>query len=294
MRGFAWIIFTLSVMLAGCAHELARGATSADNGTLRVMTYNIRLDLASDGADAWPNRRGLVFDLIRHEAPAVMGMQEVLIGQKSDLEMALPAYAFAGVGRDDGAEKGEFSPVAWRRDRFQSLGSGTFWLSPTPDVPGKGWDASYPRIATWVLLRNVDNGRRVRVLNTHFDHVGVVAREMSGKLIAKWAKSRVADGERVILMGDFNSTPDMPAIVTLANETKSSLRDAREISRTRPYGPSGTFNGFQIDRDDPAPIDHIFVSNGFAVASVATVTQHWGGRLPSDHYPVVVDLETLD
>ena len=94
---------------------------------LDVMTYNIRLDLASDGPNAWSERRTLVRDLIRYEAPAILAMQEVLLPQKRYLEKTLPAYSFIGVGRDDGEEAGEFSPLAWRRDMFEMTDSGTFW-----------------------------------------------------------------------------------------------------------------------------------------------------------------------
>ena len=115
--------------------------------------------------------------------------QEVLLHQKSDLEAALPDYAFVGVARDDGAEKGEFSPLAFRRDRFALIESGTFWLSPTPSQPGKAWDAAYPRVATWAVLRDA-SGARVAVLNTHFDHAGFQARANSAAMIADWAKER--------------------------------------------------------------------------------------------------------
>ncbi|MCT2559597.1 endonuclease/exonuclease/phosphatase family protein [Tsuneonella sp. YG55] len=292
MRIRAWIGLALGLVLAGCAHQFAGERSGAEE--LRAMTYNIRLDLASDGANAWSGRRELVFALLGREQPDVMGLQEVLLHQKADLEAALPGYAFAGVGRDDGAEGGEFSPVAWRRARFEALETGTFWLSPAPAVPGKGWDAAFPRIASWALLRDRSTGMTFRILNTHLDHVGTEARARSGAMLAEWAARHVAAGERVIVLGDFNSTPDMPAILTLADPARGALRNTRAISATPPYGPAGTFNAFRIDRDDPAPIDHIFVSGGFAVLRHATITQHWGGRLPSDHYPVIADLKVLD
>lgn len=125
------------------------------------MTFNIRLDLASDGPNAWPHRKQMVADIIRHEAPALIGMQEVLLHQKSDLQAAMPGYVFIGVARDDGAEKGEFSPLAFRGDRFELLGSGTFWLSSTPAQPGKAWDAAFPRIATWAVLSERKAGGRL-------------------------------------------------------------------------------------------------------------------------------------
>lgn len=290
MRALLTLIgLAAAALLSGCAHMSQQvGVTSIP---VRAMTYNIRLDLESDGANAWANRKDMVAQLVQHETPDVLGMQEVLLSQKRDLETALHGYAFAGVGRDDGAETGEFSPVGWRRDRFDLLETGTFWLSPTPSRPGKAWDADFPRIATWTLLRDRSSGLRLYVLNTHFDHVGSVARERSAGLIADWSAERMRKGAHVIVMGDFNAVPGSPPITLLADHASSGLHETSTTSRSGHYGPPGTFNGFQIDAAPAEAIDHIFVSEGIEVLRHATVTQHWEGRLPSDHYPVVADLE---
>lgn len=278
---------TLTIFLAACVH--VPSANSASEQRLRAMTFNIRLDLASDGANAWPNRADLVAALIRHEEPDLLGTQEVLLHQKRDLEQALPMYRFAGVGRDDGGDKGEFSPIAWRNDRFEMLETGTFWLSPTPSEPGKGWDAAYPRVASWAKLRDRHSKAHIVVLNTHFDHVGETARLRSAEMIAAWAKPLVASGASVLVMGDFNAAPDTQPMTLLGNTPLSGLRDARTASLEPPYGPPGTFNAFRIESNAAAPIDHIFASPDFRVLRYEVVTQHWGGRLPSDHYPVIVD-----
>lgn len=278
-----------ALLMGACAH-IADGPGERTT-PIRAMTFNIRLDLAADEDNAWPNRKAIVADLIRYEAPAILGLQEVLLHQKADLEAALPAYAFAGVGRDDGADKGEFSPLAWRRDRFGLLESGTFWLSPTPSQPGKAWDAAYPRIATWALLEERGTGVHIAVLNTHFDHVGTEARANSAAIIANWARDHVAKGMPVIVLGDLNAGPASPPLAVLTDHSRSGLRLARTASMTPPYGPPGTFNAFKIDSDAAEPIDHVLVSDGFDVRRFATITQHWGGRLPSDHYAVVADLE---
>lgn len=279
----------LSALVASCAH--VTGGRGEAEPRIRAMTYNIRLDIASDGANAWPKRAALVAALVRHEAPDVLGMQEVLKHQKAYLETALPAYGFAGVARDDGLEQGEYSPLAWRKDRFELLGSGTFWLSPTPSKPSKGWDAAYPRIATWATLRDRRSGKRLVALNTHFDHVGEVARVQSATIIADWAKRHRKSGEKIIVLGDFNATPDSAAMTLLGDTAQTGLRDTRTVTSGEPYGPAGTFNGFRIDSDAAAPIDHVLVSSDFSVLGYKVVTQHWGGRLPSDHYPVIADLE---
>lgn len=275
-------IVLLSLSIVSCAHVSAVPRIVQT----RVMTYNIRLDLASDEGNAWPNRRHLVLSLISREAPDILGLQEVLLSQKKDLERALGDYTLVGSARDDGREAGEFSPVAFLHHRYDVLDSGTFWLSPTPSVPGKGWDAANPRVATWVALRDRQSGHRLRILNTHFDHVGQVARRQSAKMVVDWVRDGARAGLPTVVLGDFNATPQSDPYQVLT----SGLADARLLSRTPPYGPPGTFNGFRIDSEDDAPIDHIFVSRGWQVNAYAVLTQHWGGRLPSDHYPVLVTL----
>ncbi|MBM0170551.1 endonuclease/exonuclease/phosphatase family protein [Altererythrobacter sp. C41] len=275
-----------TVLLAACAHVPAQ---SADSAPIRAMTFNIRLDVASDGENAWPHRKEMVEAVIKHENPDLLGMQEVLLHQKQYLEAELTDYTFVGVGRDDGAEAGEFSPLGWRNDRFAVVDSGTFWLSPTPEVAGsKGWDAALPRIATWAVLRDRSSGETIRVLNTHFDHVGTAARANAALMIAEW----VADGGApAIVMGDFNVKPDSEPYQVLADTAQSGLSDTRTISALPPYGPPGTFTGFDIMAAAEAPIDHIFATGDFSVNRYAVVTQHWEGRLPSDHYPVVADIK---
>ena len=283
---------TGSLLLGGC---VSSGASIGANGgpaagaRLVAMTYNIRLDIASDGDDAWPNRKDLVAALIAHEQPDVLGLQEVLLHQRDELARALPDYRFIGAARDDGREAGEFSPLAIRASRFAVLDHGTFWLSPTPEVPGKAWDAAYPRIATWALLRDRASGQQLRVLNTHFDHVGAEARANSARLIAAWLGTGPQADLPAIVLGDFNADPQSEPLRILAGSA-GPLREARRISASPPYGPPGTFTGFRIDSAAAQPIDHVLVSPGIGVESYAVVTQHWGGRLPSDHYPVAVRL----
>lgn len=255
-----------------------------------AMTYNIRLDIASDGDNAWVHRRKALTSLVAYYAPDLVGMQEVLLGQKRDIEADLPGYAFVGVGRDDGKDKGEFSPLGYRRDRFALVASGTFWLSPTPDVPGKGWDAAYPRVASWARLTDKAAKRSLLVVNTHMDHVGLTARLEGAKLIRSWIAGHRKAGDTVVLMGDFNSPTGSPAYVAITEAGASALRDTLTISRTPHFGPPGTFTAFKVEQVEPAPIDHIFVSEGVTVLRHATLTQQTGGKLPSDHYPVLADL----
>ena len=258
---------------------------------LRVMTYNIRLDLESDGINRWSNRREQFIGQVRLMQPAILGLQEVVPGQKADLERALPRYQFLGVARDDGREKGEYSNLAIDRDIFRVQASGTFWLSPTPKVPSKGWDAAYPRIATWAKLVRRSDGHRFLALNTHFDHVGQTARFESARQIVRWIGANRSPGETVLATGDLNAEPGTPPLVELTG-ARLGLRDAKAVSKMPPVGPEGTFNNWVLVPPETRRIDYVLADPAVEVERYAVLAWHGeGGRPASDHFAVVADLK---
>jgi len=250
---------------------------------LNVATYNLRFDTAADGVDAWPQRRDAVRALVRYHEIDVLGTQEGLIHQIEDLA-AMPGFTRVGVGRDDGQRGGEHSAILFRSDRFELLDHGDFWLSETPDRPGKGWDARCcNRIASWARLRDRASGQAFFVFSVHFDHEGVVARRESAHLMLR--KMREIAGDRPVLcLGDFNATPDSEPIRLMA----AAMRDAYQVSATPPYGPVGTFNGFRIDAPLADRIDYVFLGPRWRVLRYAALTDSYRGHFPSDHLPVVV------
>lgn len=277
--------FLIALLVGLCLTPLSRLAHAGE--PWRLATYNLRLNLASDGPNAWPARRAHVLALIRYHGWDVFGTQEGLPDQIADLE-TLPGFERVGVGRDDGAGRGEHAALFIRRTRFEVLRQGTFWLSETPDKPSKGWDGRCcHRIATWVALRDrlAPEAPPFYVFNTHFDHEGVVARRESSRLLLA-RRQQIAGDAVSLVIGDFNSAPGSEPIRLLTRE----LLDARETSLTPPYGPEGTFNDFRIDAPLPAEqrIDHVFHSRGVEVLSWAALTDSRQGRYPSDHLPVQV------
>lgn len=262
---------------------LSAGARAQQEATLTLATWNVRLDVAVDGANAWPHRKEMVRDLIRYHGFDVFATQEALPHQV-DYLAGMQEYAHVGAGRDDGKRAGEHAAIFFRRARFELLRSGDFWLSETPGRPSKGWDAKCcNRIVSWAELRDKVSGVRFVFFSAHFDHEGMVARRESAKLVL--AKVREIAGDLpVVVAGDFNSTPDTEQIATM----RSALRDAWQVSTMPPYGPAGTFNGFRIDHPLDSRIDYLFVSPHVAVLSYAALTDSRHGRFPSDHLPVVV------
>jgi endonuclease/exonuclease/phosphatase family metal-dependent hydrolase len=256
--------------------------------TIRVMSFNIRYATESDGVNAWSKRKETVAGLISYHAPQILGMQEVTPAQLEFLAANLPQYGWVGVGREDGAQKGEYAPVFYRTDQFEQLLFETYWLSEQPEVPGSmGWDAAYSRIVTRVDLRERGSGEVFSVLNTHFDHRGETARLESARLVRKIIAS-VPPENRVILMGDFNLTPDAPGYAVITGDGK--LRDARLNSRSLPYGPEFTFTAFG-HTEERNRIDYIFVPEYWQIIRFSTIADNWDGFYPSDHFPVVADIQ---
>lgn len=258
--------------------------TAQESATVNIASYNIRYNNSGDGVNAWPNRKENVNALIRYHEFDIFGIQEGLIGQVKDIA-GLQEFSYYGKGRDDGKEGGEHSVIFYKKDRFRLLEAGDFWLSETPDKPGKGWDATCcNRICSWVKLKDNTTGKDFYFFNVHFDHQGVQARKESGKLMVKKIKEIAKGNLPVICTGDFNSTPDTEQI----KEMQTLLKDSYQVTEQPPYGPEGTFNAFKFDAPMKHRIDYIFVSPGIRVLKYGTLTDARDQLYPSDHQPVVI------
>lgn len=285
--GRPMIVTRLLSLLAAAILLAAAPAAAAGDPGFRVMTYNIRVDVPTDNP-TWTERRPHMAGQIAFLDPDILGVQEAHSAMVAWLAERLPAYDRYGLGRDDGGPVGETTTLFWRRDRYERISAGTFWCSPTPDRPSKGWDAAYPRTVTRVVLRDRRDGGLLDVRNTHFDHVGEEARAQCAELVSRLTPAEVGgETARVVLMGDFNTGPGTPPYQRII---ASGLRDARTISPVD-FGPAGTFNAFDIASDnDGVAIDHIFVGPGLHVERTGVLTDSVGGRVISDHFPVVADL----
>ena len=258
---------------------------------LNVMTFNIRLNIKSDSLNAWPYRKDNAASQVKFHHVHILGVQEALHDQMMDLSQSLHRYKYTGVGRDDGKTKGEYSAIFYDTARLKLIQSSTFWLSLTPEVPGsKSWDAAITRIVTWAKFRDIASKRTWFVFNTHFDHMGKEARKESAKLLKQRVKD-IAGAESVIIMGDFNSKPsDDPIKILVEAGDPDRFIDTKAISVTPHYGPQGTFNAFTSKETDNEPIDFIFIKGKWKVLQHATISQTWGGRFSSDHFPVFAKL----
>lgn len=254
---------------------------------LKVMTYNIRLDVASDGENDWNHRKDYFASQIQFYEPDIFGVQEATPNQVIDIVTSLLQYDNVGIGRE-GIGKGESSAIFYKKDRFRVKESNTFWLSETPNEISIGWDAACNRICTYALLKDLKTKQLFWVFNTHLDHIGKDARTKGIQLILSRMQELNSKKYPVIFMGDFNSEPDEDRIIAL----KKVMDDSREISVEKPFGPSGTFNSFKHNESVTKLIDYIFISknNSLKVQKYAVLSDSKNLRYPSDHLPVYVEI----
>ena len=254
---------------------------------MKVITYNIRYNNPSDKENSWPNRRDDVLKLLKGHKADIFDVQEALYDQVMDLKDGMKGFDYVGVGRDDGNINGEFSAIFYNSNRYVLLENGTFWLSKTPKIPSKSWDAALNRICTWARLRELETHETFYVFNTHFDHQGVTARKKSALLILKKIGEIVQRKEPVILTGDFNLTSEEKPLVLI----RQKLKDSRQVSLNAPKGPAGTFNGFDFQSKLESRIDYLFINKYIEVINYAVLTDSREGRYPSDHLPVLIEVQ---
>jgi endonuclease/exonuclease/phosphatase family metal-dependent hydrolase len=259
-------------------------ATYTDAQELKMMTYNIRFANEADLPHTWSARNPLVVNQILEFDADIIGFQEALHQQVLDLEKSLPGYKRIGVGRDDGKKAGEYSPLFFKADRFQLSESGTYWLSDTPEQISVGWDAALPRIATWATLTDRTTQNQLLVINTHFDHIGKIARLNSIKLLVNFIEDKRASHKHLILMGDLNTGPNDEPYHWLMEQ--NLLSDPFYDAEHR-IGPVGTFNAFNYEHQSER-IDYIFLDPSFKVQQYKVLMESYNGILPSDHWPVMV------
>jgi endonuclease/exonuclease/phosphatase family metal-dependent hydrolase len=252
------------------------------------MTYNIRLDTKADGINEWGNRIEKVSQLIIENNPDLLGVQEALHNQMMDLKSNLEEYEFVGVGRDDGKEKGEYSAIFYKKDKFEVIEQKTFWLSETPAMPGsKSWDAAITRVVTYAVLKDKSTGKSFAYFNTHFDHIGKEARKNSAKLIktqiAALKPSSLANKKiPLIVSGDFNSEPTDEPYKIMIDGSVVKLVDARPANDL-----TGTFCGFEVGAMECKTIDYIFHSSHWKSKNYTVIQSNDGKYYPSDHLPVM-------
>lgn len=280
-------IVLFSVMLWGIYPQ--GNFVTDDEDSVAVMSYNIRFDNPNDGSSAWPYRKHAVADMIgRKYQVDIVGLQEVLVHQLHDLTNSLPYYNWVGAGRDDGHQKGEYSPILYRSDKFDLIATNTFWLSENPEMPGsKSWDTSITRVVTWAKFKDRSSEKEFYFFNTHFDHRGVQARIESAKLLVERI-SEISENLPVIVTGDFNVNEQSEVYAVM--KEASFIHDARYVSESEHEGPTTSTNNWLEMRGPETRIDYIFVGDNVRVLNHKILDDQYNSRFPSDHLPVLSDI----
>ena len=274
------VLVVFALLVASCGRQ--------PEAKVEVMSFNIRLDHVADSMNNWKYRKDHAAQMIAYYAPDIIGMQEVVKNHLDDWKERLPQYTALGVGRADGEEKGEYCSLFYKTDRFELLKSGNFGLSETPDSIGKkGWDAACERIVTWAVLKDKVSGREIAAFNTHFDHVGKVARRESAVLILEKIKQMAGDLP-VIVTRDFNGTVDSEPVTVL---TEGGMKNACVTAKVA-YGPTWSFHDFgRIPVEKRRLIDFIFIKGAVEVERYRTIDDKPDNGYLSDHAPVMAILK---
>lgn len=280
--------YLIPILFALVNPALALGADIPD---VKVMSYNVRYGTAKDGENHWDKRKSALVDTIKAFNPGLLGTQETLGFQRDYIAEKLPGYGVLGVGRDDGKEAGEMMAVYWKKDRFEKLDGGHFWLSETPEKAGsKSWDSSLPRMATWVKLsdRKSPGAKPILWVNTHFDHRGPRARLESAKIIRERASTLGKDCS-LIVTGDFNSAESSEpykALFGRQGERDSPVVDTFRVANPMKRTEEGTASGFKASATTGNRIDWIGASRDWSVRKAGIDRTARDGRTPSDHFAV--------
>jgi endonuclease/exonuclease/phosphatase family metal-dependent hydrolase len=280
------------LLLGGLLAASAMPLSAQEDGDLRVMSFNVRLGVADDGANSWEHRKSLLAKTIQDFDPDLLGTQETWDFQAEYLLDQLPGRAYLGWDRHPGSDDGEQCGILYRTARFEKVDAGQFWLSETPEAPGsKSWDSSLPRVVTWIELRDRRRpGGRLFFFNTHFDHRGPEARRESARLLRARLRE-LGPSDAWVVTGDFNcpeASPPYEALVGTGSDALTVVDSYRAVHRRRGEG-EGTFSGFAGNRAG-GRIDWILHSSHFETVSAAIDRTEEAGRFPSDHYPVTAIL----
>ena len=295
-------LYYLALSMLAMITAVLTGCKSEEPTKFVLATYNIRYEGQGDydNGNGWSTRRDYVSQLIRFHGFDIFGTQEGLHNQLEDLKERLPGFDYIGVGRTDGKQEGEYAAIFYRTDMFEVLDHGDFWLSTETDKPNIGWDAALPRVCTWGKFRMKSNGFTFIYYNLHMDHIGVVARAESAKLILK----KVTENPEklpAILSGDFNINQNNESFKLIDNS--GIMSDSYRIADFK-YLNNGTYNAFSpASPTKDERIDHIFLTKDFHVYKYGVLTDVYYSestdadgnkigvaRTPSDHFPVKVEI----
>ena len=271
----------------------------------RILTHNIRYAATSraKGEDPWEVRRNHLTNELRFNTrfcpESFICLQEVLHEQLVDIHRDLnkggDSWEYIGVGRDDGKQAGEYSPIFYRSDVWELKFSETVWISQTPGKPSKGWDAASIRILTIGWFKDKKSLKSLTAVNTHLDDQGAESRQRAAEMILDFFSPYKSP---VFVTGDFNSPPGDGAYQKMTGPGSPFVDLRSMIPKREWYGHDHTFSGFDDQTEPMTRLDFIFLDQGtqagvrkWNVDSYAVLENRYEDQVYlSDHRAVVGDV----
>ncbi|MDF2685516.1 MAG: endonuclease/exonuclease/phosphatase [Clostridia bacterium] len=259
----------------------------------KIVTFNLKRCVSKKSEFYFNKRVDAIEEFFTKVMPDIIGTQELTYSTITQIESFLKDYKWVGLGRL-GGKNGEFSAIFFNSKKFDLIEQDTFWLSKNPKRPGsRDWFSLFPRICTWCILKDKNNGNILRIYNTHLDHISPFARFNSIKLITQYAtKYDNPTLAGTILMGDFNASPKSNTLQSLLNSEnninlfkENSYTALLKLDTTELY----TYHGLK-NKNTGRPIDYIFTSNNIKIEKVLIDRNLYAKKILSDHYPVVVEI----
>ncbi|NGF55068.1 endonuclease/exonuclease/phosphatase family protein [Parapedobacter sp. SGR-10] len=282
------------ISLWSCQKNNNDSATDKWLSPLKIASYNIQYDNKTNSPDSeWSNRKDILKELLRKYDFDIIGAQEPYLRQLNDIKELLPEYDYIGIsieGETTGLNK-HYTPILYKKEKFEVLDWGTFWFSSTSSAPGSiGWDAQSPRICTRAQFKDKTTGKIFNFFNVHLDHIGTKAREMSVQMLLSLIPA-ASSKYPSILTGDFNFNQNSVNYNKIINS--GMLKDSYSMTSEKTNANYGTHNGYNLGQNAGTRIDHIFLSTGLSVKvkSHHIITDDFNGKYPSDHYPVMIELQ---
>ncbi|NGX27918.1 MAG: hypothetical protein K940chlam1_00090 [Candidatus Anoxychlamydiales bacterium] len=277
--------------------RIQKTALKTNNGIdniIRIMSFNIHLKDAEEKKSSdcsWGCRKEFVASMIRFHHMDIIGLQEPTEDQLNDLISLLPEYDWHGIALTEGEEKGSVDAILFLKERFEILQTSHFYLSPTPEILSKGWNARYLRGVTWAKLKDLKTDQIFYFFNTHFDYHSILARNKSAQLLREQV-IQITNNHPFIITGDFNIFPKLGGEETYKILTRDNfLIDAQFKAVFPHHGPTGSWSGFKEAGQPGVKPDFIFVNKKVNVRSHGILADTFDGKFPSDHMPVVSEIE---
>lgn len=244
-----------------------------------MMTFNLRMDTVDDGENAWPHRKEKVLQTIYFQNPDILSIQEGLYHMVDYLSNQLPAYTVIGTGRDGGTA-GEYNAIFYKKEKLFLKQQGQFWLSETPNVSGsKSWGCGCSRICTWGEFMYVNcSSDTFHIFNTHLDNASQLARLKGSEVIMSQIKPLLQKDASVLLTGDLN-----------CGNNNEVIKCIEEGGMKNQYVKGNTFHDF-LGGETGEQIDYIFLSCKCELKKITVDRRSFNGRYPSDHYPVIANV----